>query len=110
LVDGAEVSQEDLLTYSKEHIHERAAHPKHLEILDELPKTAVGKIFKPDLRKRAITRVYNAALGDLTAEVGAVSEDKRRGLIAHIAKSGTVTDEDIGKALDAYTIPWKLAD
>jgi hypothetical protein len=41
-------------------IAERAAHPKHIEILDELPKTAVGKVFKPDLRRRAITRVYNA--------------------------------------------------
>ena len=30
--------------------------------MDELPKTAVGKVFKPGLRKRAITRVYNAAL------------------------------------------------
>ncbi|MFO8126760.1 acyl-CoA synthetase, partial [Yoonia sp.] len=50
LVDGAAVTQKELLAFAKEHIHERAAHPKYLEILDELPKTAVGKIFKPDLR------------------------------------------------------------
>ena len=110
LVDGAQISEADLLAFAKTNIHERAAHPKHLEILDELPKTAVGKIFKPDLRKRAITRVFDAALGESGATVSAVSEDKRRGLVAHIAKSGTVTDEDIGKALNAYTIPWELAD
>ena len=110
LVDGAEISHEDLMAYAKEHIHERAAHPKHLEVLDELPKTAVGKIFKPDLRKSAITRVYNAALSDLGAEVSAVTEDKRRGLVAHIAKTGTVSDKDIGAALNAYTIPWELAE
>ncbi len=110
LLDGVEIGQDDLLVYAKDKIHERAAHPKHLEILDELPKTAVGKIFKPDLRKRAITRVYNAALGDLEAEVRDVREDKRRGLVALVAKTGTVADEDIGKALNAYTIPWEMAE
>ena len=110
LVEGANVTVEDLMSFAKEHIHERAAHPKYLEILDELPKTAVGKIFKPELRKRAITRIYNAALGDLAAEVREVSEDKKRGLVAHIAKTGDVSDEAIGGALNAYTIPWELAD
>ena len=110
LVDGASITEAELLEYAKSHIHERAAHPKHLEILDELPKTAVGKIFKPDLRKRAITRVFNAALGDIGAEVGSVTEDKKRGLVAHIKKTGDCTDDDIGKALNAYTIPWQIAD
>ena len=110
LIDGVQIDQADLLTYATAHIHERAAHPKHLEILDELPKTAVGKIFKPDLRKRAITRIYNEALQGIAAEVSTVQEDKRRGLVARIAKTGTVTDEDIGKALNAYTVPWEIAD
>ncbi|MDC1399711.1 acyl-CoA synthetase [Yoonia sp.] len=110
LVDGADITETDLLAYAKANIHERAAHPKYLEILPELPKTAVGKIFKPDLRKRAITRVYNTALGELTAEVATVTEDKRRGLVAHVTKTGSVTHEEIGKALNAYTIPWDHAD
>lgn len=110
LVEGAEVTPEELMAFAKEHIHERAAHPKHLDILDELPKTAVGKIFKPDLRKLAIARIYNAALGDLAAEVRDVSEDKKRGLVAHVVKTGEVADGDIGKALNAYTIPWDLVD
>ena len=109
LVEGADVTQSELLDYAKAHIHERAAHPKYLEILDELPKTAVGKIFKPDLRKRAITRVFNDALADLDATVTAVSEDKKRGLVAHITKSDSVSDAEIGKALNAYTIPWEQA-
>ncbi|MDP5361241.1 MAG: AMP-binding protein, partial [Paracoccaceae bacterium] len=110
LVEGAKVTPEELMAFAKDHIHERAAHPKSIEILDELPKTAVGKIFKPDLRKRAITRIYDAALHDLAAEVREVSEDKRRGLVAQIAKTGDVTEAEIGKALNAYTIPWELAD
>ena len=109
LIEGANVTEEELLAYAKANIHERAAHPKHLEVMDELPKTAVGKIFKPDLRRSAITRVYNAALGDLAAEITVVTEDKRRGLVAHVAKTGSVTDEEIGTALNAYTVPWDHA-
>ena len=107
LVDGAEISPEELIAYAKKHIHERAAHPKHLEILDELPKTAVGKIFKPDLRKLAITRIFNAALAETNAEVTRVTEDKRRGLVAKISDTGSTSDEDIAAALSSYTVPWE---
>jgi acyl-CoA synthetase (AMP-forming)/AMP-acid ligase II len=110
LIDGAEITEDELMAFAKEHIHERAAHPKHLEILDELPKTAVGKIFKPDLRKMAITRIFNKALADIAAEVSDVREDKKRGLVAYVTRSGEATDEEIGGALNAYTIPWELAD
>ena len=40
------VTTEELMTWCREHIHERAAVPEHLKILDELPKTAVGKVFQ----------------------------------------------------------------
>lgn len=112
LVDGAEVTEAELMAYAKEHIHERAAHPKHLEILDELPKTAVGKIFKPDLRKSAITRIFNAALTNagVAAEVGSVSEDKKRGLVTHLVKTGDVDDATVTSALGSYPNPWDWAE
>ena len=111
LIDGAEVTVEELMSFAKEKIHERAAHPKHLEILDELPKTAVGKIFKPDLRKRAITRVYNEALAEagLAAEVVEVVEDKKLGLVAKLARTGEVSDEAVATCLGAHTRPWAWA-
>ena len=62
LVKGATATVADLLAHAASHIHERAAVPKYIEVLAELPKTAVGKVFKPDLRRMAITRVYDAAL------------------------------------------------
>jgi fatty-acyl-CoA synthase len=110
LVDGAKVTEADLLEYAKAHIHERAAHPKHLEILDELPKTAVGKIFKPDLRKRAIARVYDKALTDegVAAHVETVTEDKKLGLVAHI--TGSATPDQISAVLSKYTVAWSHAD
>lgn len=112
LVAGAEVSVSELLDYAKEHIHERAAIPKHIEVLDELPKTAVGKVFKPDLRKSAITRVYNGAIeeGGLSARVVAVVEDKKRGLVAKLARNGETDAEKLGHILGEFTRPWDWED
>ncbi|MGH1453555.1 MAG: acyl-CoA synthetase [Paracoccaceae bacterium] len=109
LVAGASVTGKELAEHCKVHVHERAAQPKFVEVLPELPKTAVGKVFKPDLRKRAITRVYNAALSEakLNAEVVEVIDDKQRGLVARIAKTGVVHDEEVGHVLGAFTRPWE---
>ncbi|MEJ6397289.1 acyl-CoA synthetase [Yoonia sp. 208BN28-4] len=112
LVDGASVSTDDLLAYANERIHERAAYPKHLEVMDELPKTAVGKIFKPDLRKKAITRVFDGALSKagVNTSIAMVTEDKKRGLVAKVARAEGVSDADVSKVLGDYANPWEWAD
>ena len=109
LVKDAATSVQDLMAYAAEHIHERAAVPKHIEVLAELPKTAVGKIFKPDLRRKAITRVFNAALAGagIGAVVQAVIEDKKRGLVAQLHKSGAVDDQAVTTVLGAFNTPWE---
>ncbi|QFU07562.1 Long-chain-fatty-acid--CoA ligase [Rhodobacteraceae bacterium THAF1] len=111
LVSGASVTSQELIDYAKDKINERAAWPKHIEILDEIPKTAVGKVFKPDLRRAAITRVYNGALAEagLSAEVTSVTEDKKRGLIAHVTKTGNVDEAAVSRVLGDYTRPWEWA-
>ncbi|MFG6080707.1 acyl-CoA synthetase [Paracoccus litorisediminis] len=111
LVPGAEVSAEDLLAHARDHIPERAAVPKHIEILSELPKTAVGKIFKPDLRKLAIRRVYGEALekAGLAVTVVEVIDDKKRGLVARLARQGTVDDKAVADCLGQFTLPWEWA-
>lgn len=109
LVDGAEVDVDELMSFAKDRIHERAAHPKHLDILDELPKTAVGKVFKPALRKLAIKRVFNAVLADVGAEVVDVVEDKKRGLVAQISRPDEVDQDGVSKLLSSFTTPWEWA-
>ena len=112
LVKGSNVGVDDLMNYAAQHIHERAALPKHIEVLPELPKTAVGKVFKPDLRRLAITRIYDAALAEagLGVRVVAVAEDKKRGLVAKLEKSGTVDDAAVQSVLGAFTNAWDWAD
>ena len=112
LVAGASVTTEELRAYAKEHIAERAALPKYIEILDELPKTAVGKVFKPDLRRSAITRVYNAALEDAgsPARVTGVIEDKKRGLVAHLSGRNEADEAIVSKVLGEFIRPWEWGD
>jgi len=111
LIKGAEVGVDELMSYAHNHIHERAALPKHVEVLSELPKTAVGKVFKPDLRRRAITRVYDAALREagLPLRVAEVVEDKKRGLVAKLTASGPVDTAAVAKVLDEFTNAWDIA-
>ncbi len=112
LVEGASVTGEELREHCKIHVHERAAIPKYIEVLDELPKTAVGKVFKPDLRKSAITRIYNADLekAGLAARVTHVVDDKKRGLVAQLEKTGDVDDAKLNEVLGSYTRPWEWAE
>lgn len=111
LIGGASATPEELLEYCRVHVHERAARPKHMTILDELPKTAVGKVFKPELRKQAITRVYNAALEEagVQARVVSVVDDKTRGLVAQLRQNGAA-DADVGKVLGGFVRPWEWAE
>jgi len=112
LVAGAEAEIDNLMAHARERIPERAACPEYLEIVDELPKTAVGKVFKPDLRKMAIERIYGQALKDAGIEAGivGVTEDGKLGLVACVERSGGVTDEQVNTCLGVYTRPWKWAD
>jgi len=57
LKPDATVAVEELLEFVKPHIPERPAHPKRIDVLEGLPLTAVGKVYKPGLRLRAIERV-----------------------------------------------------
>ena len=70
----------------------------------------MGKIFKPDLRKEAITRIYDAALVDVgsAARITSVTDDKKRGLVAQVAMNGA-SEAEVGEALGSFTRPWEAA-
>lgn len=113
LVSGGTVTSDGLLDHVRSTIAESAAVPKHLEVLSELPKTAVGKIFKPDLRKMAIARVFDAALAEAgtDARVEEVVEDRRRGLVARIrAGEKGQADEAATGTLGKFPVPWEWAE
>jgi fatty-acyl-CoA synthase len=51
---GMSVNESELLDHCRNEITERAATPRTVRIIEAMPLTAVGKIFKPDLRLDAI--------------------------------------------------------
>lgn len=86
LQEGADLTAEQILEHLKKTVGERAAIPREVILLDQVPLTPVGKIFKPALRWDAIRRVYQKeleALGDLAESVEVrVTEDKVHGSLA----------------------------
>lgn len=57
LKPGSRLSSDALLDFARGYIPERPAWPKSIGVLDALPTTAIGKIFKPALRALAIEAV-----------------------------------------------------
>ncbi|MBX3560346.1 MAG: acyl-CoA synthetase [Sphingomonas sp.] len=83
LTPGANVTAEKLREFARETVAERPAAPAEVIILDAIPVTAVGKIFKPALRRDAAERAIAAALDGMDAVVEVILDD-RRGMIAHV--------------------------
>jgi fatty-acyl-CoA synthase len=80
---GAKVTQDELHDHAQRTIGERPAWPKEIHIVEAIPLTSVGKIYKPQLRcdaaARLVTRVVRDQLALPDAQVR-VSEGGRRGM------------------------------
>ena len=83
LAEGSKASIDDIMNYAKQNIGERAAIPKEINIIPQVPLTAVGKIFKPALRWDATKKIYEeelAGMSDMAASMDvSVVEDKVHG-------------------------------
>lgn len=65
---GAHASTDELLDFARARIAERAAVPVEITIIEALPLTNVGKVFKPQLRFDAAKRTLTRELAPLAAE------------------------------------------
>lgn len=104
------------LTALHEHLEstvpERPAVPKHLYLIDALPMTSVGKVFKPALRCDAAERLLEGLLADIPHRAIAVGEDGSRGL--HVTVSCSLRDDieatrrKLDERLQPFLFRWKL--
>ena len=80
---GAYACEDDLHDHAQRTIAERPAWPKQIHIVEAIPLTSVGKVYKPQLRcdaaARLVTRVVRDRLGLVDAQVQAI-EGGRRGM------------------------------
>jgi fatty-acyl-CoA synthase len=63
LVPGAATSEAELLEFVRSRVDEPPARPKSVTILQTMPMTLVGKIYKPELRQLAATAVQEPPAG-----------------------------------------------
>ncbi|MBE7368839.1 AMP-binding protein [Ramlibacter pallidus] len=90
LKPGAQAKPADLLAEVAPRVYERPAVPKRVVVLDALPTTAVGKVYKPALRVRAtelrLQELFAAAAPGVAVQVAA--REKGAGCIAEVMVGG----------------------
>jgi fatty-acyl-CoA synthase len=108
----AAVDAAGLIDFVKQHIPERPAQPKRIDVLATLPLTAVGKVYKPGLRLRAIERVITERLerAGLAQQVRVRGQDGASGLsLALTARTGAdieAIDEPVRAIMARFAVAW----
>jgi fatty-acyl-CoA synthase len=113
LKPGQKADVSELTAYARERIAERPAWPKSIYVVDSIPVTSVGKIYKPALRAEAARR----SLTDQIAQVAPGSNfqvqvacEGKRGL--HVDVELSTTDEATRVAVETFlkshTFSWSL--
>ncbi|MBI2734520.1 MAG: acyl-CoA synthetase [Aquabacterium sp.] len=103
LREGRSANEAELLQHAQATVAERAAWPKRIHIVDTLPTTAIGKIFKPAL----ILKELESVVREEAQAVGAVlslceaSQDPRVGVMVRWQASGH--SEALSARLARYT-------
>ncbi|CAN5277588.1 acyl-CoA synthetase [soil metagenome] len=107
LRSGAQVSDAELHAHAQQRIGERPAWPKHIHIVEAIPMTSVGKIFKPELRCDATARMVKQLLSEkfqLSDAQVQVSTGGPRGMRVSVSLPATSHSvlPAVKQSLDAY--------
>jgi fatty-acyl-CoA synthase len=70
LVPGASATEDELLAFTAGRVDEAPAKPRSVIVIETMPMTNVGKIYKPELRALAASRVVAAAVEQVCGELG----------------------------------------
>ncbi|MFE3188424.1 acyl-CoA synthetase [Nocardia sp. NPDC059240] len=105
---GADITGDELVEWAAERVHERAAAPKTVTILDALPVTDVGKPYKLGLRADATRRELLEALID-SAGIHAVKAEVEDGaVVATVEVEGSADIRAVESILGRYAITVKV--
>jgi fatty-acyl-CoA synthase len=105
IAPGSQVTPDELTAWAAARVPERAAAPKPVTILDSLPQTAVGKPYKPELRRHATEHAITERLARIG--IDGVHAELADGLVTVVVPR-TDDQDGIAAALDEYTITWRF--
>ena len=103
---GSQTTEAELRDWAAAHAPEPAAAPKEVHVIDAIPLTDVGKVFKPALLQDAVRRVVEAELerAGLTARTETDFRDRRPHALIEL-------DGDAGPLaanLERYSFPFTI--
>jgi fatty-acyl-CoA synthase len=107
LKPGMHATEAELQEHAQRTIAERPAWPKQIHVVDAIPVTSVGKIYKPQLRcdaaTRVVTHVVRQELALADAHVRA-TEGGRRGMrvCVTLPPAAQSAVQNVEQALSAY--------
>lgn len=110
LKPGSTATEAELTEFAANQIGERAAQPKQVRIIDIMPLTAVGKIFKPALKRREIAETLAAALrqAGIAFEL-TVLENKTQGDVLRAMLFNASDEAAARDILGQFTVPFEIA-
>jgi fatty-acyl-CoA synthase len=107
---GVTASEAELAEFLRREISERAAFPKGIRVVDTMPLTGVGKIFKPALKRREAADALRFALAEAGVEATVViSEDASRGLAVHAELQNAELEGLASSVLGRFPFAFSLA-
>jgi fatty-acyl-CoA synthase len=112
LKPGADAAEEELMTFARDHIGERAAVPKAIRIVPAMPLTGVGKIFKPTLKLRETEDALIEALRSAGVPFASVKarNDPSLGTLVDVALAEGADRQLARSALGQFALQFRLGD
>ena len=110
LKPGCTATEEELAEFARSTIGERAALPKHIRIVEEMPVTAVGKIFKPALKQREIRDAIVEALKEAGLSPGevTVADVRGQGMTVGVKLADIESESAVRKVLGSFPYPFSI--
>jgi hypothetical protein len=78
LKKDASVDTDELMRFVKARISERAAIPKEIILIDKIPETTIGKVFKPALIEKELQLVMDKGLKELSLQANYAIESNNQ--------------------------------
>lgn len=105
---SGDVSVDELREWAGTHVTEKAAVPRDVYVIDEIPLTAVGKPFKPALREDAFVRLLTDEMTAAGVDLGPGAIEARHDagqLVAAVTVDNEAAATTVKSVAERYTVP-----